>query len=53
MHFDVMVEDVATAGTQVVALGARHLRRDVYADPAGHPFCLIGRPSWAPAVPPE
>jgi len=39
MHFDVMVEDVATAGPRVVALGARHLRGDVYADPAGHPFC--------------
>lgn len=22
----------------------------VYADPAGHPFCLIPRPSWAPPV---
>jgi catechol 2,3-dioxygenase-like lactoylglutathione lyase family enzyme len=24
---------------------------DVYADPAGHPFCLIRRPGWAPPVP--
>jgi len=23
----------------------------VYADPAGHPFCLIPRPKWAPPVP--
>ncbi len=21
-----------------------------YADPAGHPFCLIPRPKWAPSV---
>jgi hypothetical protein len=25
----------------------------VYADPAGHPFCLIRRPGWAPPIPPE
>jgi catechol 2,3-dioxygenase-like lactoylglutathione lyase family enzyme len=24
----------------------------VFADPAGHPFCLIPRPSWAPPVHP-
>jgi hypothetical protein len=30
-----------------VAIGARHLDGDVYADPAGHPFCLIKRPHWA------
>jgi hypothetical protein len=23
----------------------------VYADPAGHPFCLIRRPHWAPPIP--
>jgi hypothetical protein len=23
----------------------------VYADPAGHPFCLIRRPRWAPPIP--
>jgi hypothetical protein len=23
----------------------------VYADPAGHPFCLIPRPKWAPPIP--
>jgi hypothetical protein len=22
----------------------------VFADPAGHPFCLIPRPQWAPPV---
>ena len=29
------------------ALGATLLDGDVYADPAGHPFCLIRRPHWA------
>ena len=50
-HLDVMVEDVATAGPRVLALGARKLDGDnVYADPAGHPFCLIPRPRWAPPI---
>jgi hypothetical protein len=48
MHFDVRVDDLRTAGEQVLALGARRLegggeRFEVYADPAGHPFCLV---SW-------
>ena len=48
MHFDVMVEDVTAAGPRVLALGATKLGGDgVYADPAGHPFCLIPRPAWA------
>jgi catechol 2,3-dioxygenase-like lactoylglutathione lyase family enzyme len=51
VHLDVMVEDVAAAGPRVLALGAKHLAGDVYADPAGHPFCLIRRPRWAPAIP--
>lgn len=52
MHFDVMVEDVAAAGPRVLALGARKLGGEgVYADPAGHPFCLIPRPAWAPPIP--
>jgi catechol 2,3-dioxygenase-like lactoylglutathione lyase family enzyme len=50
LHLDVMVEDVAAAGPRVLALGARHLDGDVYADPAGHPFCLIKRPRWAPPI---
>ncbi|MGH1562992.1 VOC family protein [Mumia sp. DW29H23] len=50
MHLDVMVDDVATARVAVERLGARPLGGDVYADPAGHPFCLIPRPSWAPPV---
>jgi catechol 2,3-dioxygenase-like lactoylglutathione lyase family enzyme len=53
MHFDVMVEDVAASGHRVLALGARKLGSEgVYADPAGHPFCLIRRPAWAPPIPP-
>ena len=50
MHLDVMVEDPAAAREQVMALGARRLEGDVYADPAGHPFCLITRPRWAPPI---
>lgn len=51
IHLDVMVEDVAEAGERVLALGARHLLDDTYADPAGHPFCLVKRPGWAPPIP--
>jgi catechol 2,3-dioxygenase-like lactoylglutathione lyase family enzyme len=51
LHWDVMVEDPAEAGPRVLALGARHLADDTYADPAGHPFCLVRRPGWAPPVP--
>lgn len=48
LHFDVRVDDLATAGEKVLALGARRLdgggeRFHVFADPAGHPFCLV---SW-------
>lgn len=55
MHFDVMVDDVEAAGPRVQALGARRLpggdsRSPVYADPAGHPFCLIPRPAWAAPI---
>ena len=51
-HLDIMVEDVAAAGPRVLALGAVQLEGDhVYADPAGHPFCLIPRPAWAPPIP--
>lgn len=51
-HLDVMVEDPASAGPEVLALGARRLSgNDVYADPAGHPFCLIRRPRWARPIP--
>src|SRR5271155_2570962 len=51
-HLDIMVEDMATSGPLVLALGADKLDgKDVYADPAGHPFCLIRRPGWAPPTP--
>jgi catechol 2,3-dioxygenase-like lactoylglutathione lyase family enzyme len=56
-HIDVMVDDLDVATQRVLALGARQLvpsgqdqRSYVFADPAGHPFCLIPRPSWAPPV---
>ena len=53
VHLDVMTEDPDAAGDQVLALGARLLSGPgghVYADPAGHPFCLIPRPQWAPPI---
>jgi catechol 2,3-dioxygenase-like lactoylglutathione lyase family enzyme len=51
MHLDVMVESVADATPQVLGLGATRLAEGVFADPAGHPFCLIPRPSWADPIP--
>lgn len=46
MHVDVRVDDVDAAEGQVLALGAHRLpgggdRFRVYADPVGHPFCLV------------
>lgn len=53
LHLDVMVDDPAAAELEVLALGARRLPGErVYADPAGHPFCLIPRPGWAPPITP-
>jgi catechol 2,3-dioxygenase-like lactoylglutathione lyase family enzyme len=51
-HLDVMVDDVDAARPRVLELGARLLspESNVYADPAGHPFCLIPRPGWAPPI---
>ena len=47
LHLDVMVDDLDVAQPQVLALGATLLEGSdkpigwrVYADPAGHPFCL-------------
>lgn len=50
VHLDLHVEDVRTAHDEVMSLGARLLQAaddigsargfQVYADPAGHPFCL-------------
>lgn len=44
-HLDVRVDDITEAEPKVLALGATRLPGDepgfrVYADPAGHPFCL-------------
>jgi predicted enzyme related to lactoylglutathione lyase len=48
-HLDVRVEDIDTAERRVLELGATLLRAEekgekvwsrIYADPAGHPFCL-------------
>jgi catechol 2,3-dioxygenase-like lactoylglutathione lyase family enzyme len=51
VHLDIMVDDIAAAGSRVLELGAVRLSDDnVFADPAGHPFCLIPRPRWAPPI---
>ena len=47
LHVDIRVDDVDAAERQVVALGASRLHDAydkgfrVFADPAGHPFCLV------------
>jgi catechol 2,3-dioxygenase-like lactoylglutathione lyase family enzyme len=52
VHVDIMVESVADATPWVLALGATKLDgQDVFADPAGHPFCLIQRSGWAAPIP--
>ena len=44
-HLDLHVDDIEAGHAAVLALGARHLDSQgdfrVYADPAGHPFCLV------------
>ena len=50
IHLDLFVDDIRSAHDDVMALGARLLQPaddldaaegfQVYADPAGHPFCL-------------
>lgn len=45
-HLDVRVDDIDLAERRVLASGARRLPGDgpdfrIYADPAGHPFCLV------------
>lgn len=53
VHVDLWVDDFPSAHEKVTALGARVLKEvedegpdrfQVYADPAGHPFCLC----WIP-----
>jgi hypothetical protein len=52
IHLDIMVKDPTAAGPRVLALGAvQRDGQDIYADPAGHLFCLIRRPGWAPPIP--
>jgi hypothetical protein len=48
MHFDLLFDDRAVAERRAVELGATWLRPRtdehfgrVYADPDGHPFCLL------------
>ena len=53
MHLDLWVDDLASAHEEAISLGARLLKAaddpdanevfQVYADPAGHPFCLCWR----------
>lgn len=50
VHLDLWVDDISEARDTVISLGARLLKAadegqgldsfEVYADPAGHPFCL-------------
>lgn len=47
-HLDLLVDDLDRAEQEVLALGAHLLERSdkpigyrVYADPVGHPFCLV------------
>ena len=46
-HLDIRVQDVEAAQAEVLRLGATLLRGEqgtgfrVFADPAGHPFCLV------------
>jgi catechol 2,3-dioxygenase-like lactoylglutathione lyase family enzyme len=59
IHLDLWVEDLAPAHEEAIALGARLLKPaddvdavegfQVYADPAGHPFCLC----WGPPASPQ
>ncbi|WP_207344850.1 VOC family protein [Arthrobacter sp. E3] len=54
MHLDIMVEDIGEATLGVLALGASKLDGEgVFADPAGHPFCLIQHPGWWSAEDPK
>lgn len=56
IHLDLWVDDVTAAHHEVMSVGAKLLKpaddaesadnHQVYADPAGHPFCLC----WVKAV---
>lgn len=48
VHLDIEVDDIEEAEAKVLAMGATLLSTAeagfrVYADPAGHPFCLVWR----------
>ena len=52
LHLDIRVSDADRAEQELLALGAIRLRGEretgfrVFADPAGHPFCIVfGHPS--------
>jgi catechol 2,3-dioxygenase-like lactoylglutathione lyase family enzyme len=57
LHLDLWVDDLQAAHERAISLGARLLKAaddpeaaevfQVYADPAGHPFCLCWRPPTA------
>ncbi|MEV4055496.1 VOC family protein [Amycolatopsis sp. NPDC049688] len=63
VHLDLWVEDFAEAHEQVMALGATVLKPaagnttgddfQVYADPAGHPFCLCWLVARQPGAQPD
>ena len=53
VHFDLLVDDLGDASRVVERAGARPLTEvldpgpkawRIYADPAGHPFCLVSAP---------
>jgi glyoxalase superfamily protein len=55
-HLDLAVRDLDDAHEQVLKLGATPLGTDdqrswrIYADPAGHPFCLVHEPLMNNAI---
>lgn len=51
MHLDIRAESVAHATPHVLGLYATKLDgQGEFADPAGHPFCLVKRPGWAEPI---
>lgn len=57
MHVDILVDDLDVAQTEVLRLGAtlldgsdENIGYRVYADPVGHPFCLVTLPNRALAI---
>jgi catechol 2,3-dioxygenase-like lactoylglutathione lyase family enzyme len=60
LHVDVLVDDLDAAESRVLPLGATLLDGSdkpigyrVYADPAGHPFCLVTAESVSPHTGPR